>query len=143
MMLMNPLYADANLQITYEGSQKLTHLIYEDEPIPLYQKGYRYYAHYLKAGKYQVYSEDEYITSFSMNEHHLQKGMKFTYIQPSKKKLKYSFPYALVMFCGLSIIFFGFLGYLWIKIFPRDCFECYNVDGDEYEKKNNVGNGLT
>lgn len=130
-ILLNYPCSFAKLQITYDGVKPITHLLKDEDKIDMVKNGHRYYACFLQTGTYQVYSENEYITSFRINHHHLNHDIKFSMNEKKPKELKKSFPISLVVFLCLLGIFFGSLAYIWVKLFPVNEIEWYNENGDE------------
>lgn len=131
MLLLNQPIHYASLKLTYEGEKVLTHFVKEDQEIPLVKEGSHYYAYFLTRGNYEVYSEEEYVTSFSINRNHLQKGIQFTFIEKPSKEMKKSIPVALIVYLFASLSFFLFLGWIWLKMIPSNTLGWYNDHGEE------------
>lgn len=131
VMLLNSPFQYASLEITYQGNKVLTHMISEHQRFQLIQKGTKYYASFLPLGNYQLYSGDEVITSFHINHNHLNKGMKFTLNEQSKKEVKDTMPLSFICYLTFSLFFFGILGWFWLKVFPYQESEWYNHSGDD------------
>ena len=130
-ILLNYPCAYSKLQITYEGSKPLTHLMKDEDKIMVKKEGNQYYAAFLPTGTYDVYSDDDCITTFHINQYHLKNGLKFSIKEPSSPKVKKEFPIAVVCFILFASVFFFLLSYIWLKVIPVDEIEWYNEDGEE------------
>lgn len=109
----------ATLQIQYSDSAETLYVKQGTKSMPMSYDG-KYYRHcFLKEGDYEIHSDDASLTTIHINAHHLQEGMKLSLKKPKKHEVKQSIPYALFFFAGLGFVFFGWLGYMWMKLFPK------------------------
>lgn len=121
----------SKLQITYEGSKPLTHLMKAEDKILLKKAGNQYYAAFLQMGTYDVYSNDKVITTFHINQYHLTHDLRFSIKEPPLPQLKKEQSFTVMYFILFAIVFFFLLVYIWLKMFPEDEIQWYNDDGEE------------